>query len=40
MNPKIDYDLAGKDFVDLFTFEEKSVTKLKNAILGHLAIAP
>ncbi len=38
MNPKIDYDLAGIDFVDLFTFDEKSVTKLKNAILGHLAM--
>ncbi|MDE6027063.1 MAG: TIR domain-containing protein, partial [Muribaculaceae bacterium] len=38
MNPKIDYDLAGIDFVDLFSFEEKSLAKLRNAILGHLAM--
>lgn len=38
MNPKMDYDLAGIDFVDLFSFEEKSLTKLRNAILGHLAM--
>lgn len=38
MNPKMDYDLAGIDFVDLFSFEEKSVAKLRNAILGHLAM--
>lgn len=38
MNPKMDYDLAGIDFVDLFSFEEKSLAKLRNAILGHLAM--
>lgn len=38
MNPKMDYDLAGIDFVDLFSFEEKSIAKLRNAILGHLAM--
>lgn len=38
MNPKMDYDLAGIDFVDLFSFEEKSLKKLRNAILGHLAM--
>ncbi len=38
MNPKMDYDLAGIDFVDMFSFEEKSLTKLRNAILGHLAM--
>lgn len=39
MNPKIDYDLAGIDFVDLFSFEEKHLSKLRNAILGHLAMS-
>lgn len=39
MHPKIAYDLAGIDFLDLFTFDEKSVTKLKNAILGQLAMS-
>lgn len=39
MHPKIAYDLAGIDFLDLFTFDEKSVGKLKNAILGQLAIS-
>lgn len=38
MNPKIEYDLAGIDFVDLFTFDDKNVRKLKNAILGQLAM--
>lgn len=38
MNPKMDYDLAGIDFVDLFSYEEKSLAKLRNAILGHLAM--
>lgn len=38
MNPKMDYDLAGIDFVDLFSFEEKNLGKLRNAILGHLAM--
>lgn len=38
MNPKIDYDLAGIDYVDLFSFEEKNLAKLRNAILGHLAM--
>lgn len=39
MNPKMDYDLAGIDYVDLFSFEEKSLAKLRNAILGHLAMS-
>lgn len=38
MHPKIAYDLAGIDFLDLFSFDDKSVTKLKNAILGQLAM--
>lgn len=38
MHPKIAYDLVGIDFLDLFTFDDKSVTKLKNAILGQLAM--
>lgn len=38
MHPKIAYDLAGIDFLDLFTFDDKSITKLKNAILGQLAM--
>lgn len=38
MHPKIAYDLAGIDFVDLFSFDDKSITKLKNAILGQLAM--
>lgn len=38
MHPKIAYDLVGIDFLDLFNFDEKSVTKLKNAILGQLAM--
>ncbi len=38
MNPKMDYDLAGIDFVELFSFEEKSLARLRNAILGHLAM--
>lgn len=38
MNPKMDYDLASIDFVDLFSFEEKNLAKLRNAILGHLAM--
>ncbi len=38
MHPKIAYDLAGIDFLDLFTFDEKSINKLKNAILGQLAM--
>lgn len=38
MHPKIAYDLVGIDFLDLFTFDEKSITKLKNAILGQLAM--
>lgn len=38
MNPKIAYDLAGIDFLDLFTFDEKSLAKLRNAILGQLAM--
>lgn len=38
MHPKIAYDLAGIDFLDLFTFDEKSISKLKNAILGQLAM--
>lgn len=38
MNPKIDYDLAGIDFVNLFSFDEKSLARLRNAILGHLTM--
>lgn len=38
MNPKIAYDLAGIDYLNLFSFDEKSVSKLKNAILGQLAM--
>ena len=38
MNPKIDYDLAGIDFIELFSFDEKNLAKLRNAILGHLAM--
>ena len=38
MNPKMDYDLASIDFVDLFSFEEKNIAKLRNAILGNLAM--
>lgn len=38
MHPKIAYDLAGIDFLDLFSFDEKSISKLKNAILGQLAM--
>ena len=38
MNPKIDYDLAGIDFVDLLTFDEKNLARLKNAILAHVAM--
>lgn len=37
MNPKIAYDLVGIDFLDLFSFDEKSISRLKNAILGQLA---
>lgn len=39
LNPKMDYDLSGIDFVDLFTFDEKSTSKLRNAILGHIAMS-
>lgn len=39
MNPKIEYDLAGIDFVDLFSFDKKNITKLKNAIWGQLAMS-
>lgn len=39
MHPKIAYDLAGIDFLDLFTFDDKSIRKLKNAILGQLAMS-
>lgn len=38
MHPKIAYDLAGIDFLDLFTFDEKNMSKLKNAILGQLTM--
>lgn len=38
MNPKIEYDLAGIDFVDMFVFNERSISKLKNAIWGQLAM--
>lgn len=38
MHPKIAYDLVGIDFVDLFSFDEKSIAKLKSAILGQLAM--
>lgn len=38
MHPKIAYDLAGIDFLDLFSFDEKSLSKLKNAILGQLTM--
>lgn len=38
LNPKIEYDLVGIDYVDLFTFEQNNVEKLKNAILGQLAM--
>lgn len=38
LNPQIDYDLAGIDFVDLSTFDENHLGKLRNAILGHLAM--
>lgn len=38
MHPKIAYDLAGIDFLDLFTFDEKNINKLRNAILGQLAM--
>lgn len=38
MNPAIEYDLSAIDYVDLFTFDEKNVKKLKNAILGQLAM--
>ena len=38
MHPKISYDLAGIDFLDLFTFDEKNLQKLRNAILGQLAM--
>lgn len=38
MHPKIAYDLAGIDFLDLFVFDEKGISKLKNAILGQLAM--
>lgn len=39
LNPKLDYDLASIDYVDLFSFEEKSLDRLRNAILGHLAMS-
>lgn len=38
LNPKLDYDLASIDYVDLFSFEEKNLERLRNAILGHLAM--
>ena len=38
MNPKMEYDLAGIDFIDLFSFDENNLAKLRNAILGHLAM--
>lgn len=38
MHPKIAYDLAAIDFLDLFSFDEKNISKLKNAILGQLAM--
>lgn len=38
MHPTIAYDLAGIDFLDLFSFDENSQAKLKNAILGQLAM--
>lgn len=39
MHPKIAYDLAGIDFLDLFTLEDRSMQKLKTAILGQLAMS-
>lgn len=39
MSPKITYDLTGIDFLDLFSFDESNLTKLKNAILGQLIMA-
>lgn len=38
MNPKMVYDLTAIDFVDLFSFEEKSLSKLRNALLAQLAM--
>ena len=39
MNPSIAYDLAGIDYVELHAFDEKSISKLKKAILGQLSIS-
>ncbi len=38
LNRQINYDLSTIDFVDLFTFDENSVSKLKKSILGNLAM--
>lgn len=39
MNPSIAYDLAGIDYLELHSFNETSISKLKNAILGQLSIS-
>lgn len=38
MNPKMEYDLSGIDFVELYSFDEKNTNRLANAILAHIAM--
>lgn len=38
MNPKMEYDLSGIDFVELYSFDEKNTSRLANAILAHIAM--
>lgn len=39
VNPSIAYDLAGIDYLELYSFDASSISKLKTAILGQLSIA-
>lgn len=38
-NPKLDYDLSGIDAIDFSNVDEKSINKIKNAVLGQIAMS-
>lgn len=38
MNPKMEYDLSGIDFVELYSFDEKNTSRLASALLAHITM--
>ena len=38
MDPAIEYDLSSIDCIEMQSFDQSSMTKLQNAIIGQLAI--